>query len=202
MTSIEGLDWRPNLVVNSGPRSFYVIENPGGGVTDIVFYPKVLKAAWYGVHIGQVDRLTFFGSAETKIKGYFLDCRKGSKTLHQKEEMDFIPDPRKHLFIDRGIGHVFSGLVNVTVRVESIWYMSDNNPDYDLANDTLTFRVDEDPSKYPVVEVNDLPVPDEVLQYVLSQQQAAFASGQKKGFKTRTSIDGQVKYVKAQTNPN
>ena len=127
-TEIPGLEWRSNFVMQSGPRSYYVIENKGGGVTDIVYYPHEVKAEWYGLHIGQVDRLTFFGNQKTSIHGMFIDCRKESETLHKKIEMDFNPDPTKHLYIDRGIAHAISGLENVTVRVESIWFISDNNP--------------------------------------------------------------------------
>jgi dTDP-4-dehydrorhamnose 3,5-epimerase len=196
-TDIPGLEWRSNYVIQSGPRSYYVIENEGGGVTDVIYYPKEVKSEWYGLHIGQVDRLTFFGSPNTKIHGYFIDCRKKSeKADHKKYEMDFNPDPTRHLFIERGIAHTFDGLENVTVRVESIWYMSQDNPDYELANDTLVFRIDEEESKYPSVTINELPIPDEVLQYVLNRQQ----NGVKEGtitnkLITRTSLNGEQKRI-------
>ena len=64
-----------------------------------------------------------------------------------------------------------------------------------MANDTLVFRVDEDKTKYPSVSVNDLPVPDEVLQYVLSEQQKGIKDGKTSNIITRTSINGKQKRV-------
>ncbi len=195
-TAIDGLEWRANYVARSGPDSYYVIQNPGPGVTDILFYSEDIHESWYGVHIGQIDRITFLGDLDNTIRGTFLDCRFNSPTLHQKIELTFKPDPTKHLYISPGIAHAFSGLKNITVRNESIWFMAENNPDYDLANDTFTFRIDEDPSNFPCLVINRLPIPDEVLHYILSEQQQAIREGRHRSFSTRTLIGGDIKYVK------
>ncbi|WP_266171127.1 hypothetical protein [Dyella subtropica] len=125
------------------------------------------------LHVGQVDRLTFFGPADTLIRAFFVDCRRGSPTLHQRVDLTLHPDPRFHLVIERGIGHLLYNKSSVTVRNETLWYAALDNPDYDLSNDSMNFRVDDDPANWPVVDVNDLPLPDAVLQYVLSTQQRA-----------------------------
>lgn len=73
--------------------------------------------------------------------------------------------------------------------------MAENNEDYDLVNDHLSFRIDENPSNYPKLTINTLPVPDEVLRYVLTEQQKAILEGRTKGFSMRTLLRGEVKRI-------
>jgi hypothetical protein len=173
---MEGLEWRDNFVALQDDHMTYVIESPGGGATDILFYTDDDPEGWYGLHVGQVDRLTFLGNPTNVIYGSFIDCRSGSPTLHHRVDIRFHPDPTRQLFIDRGIAHHFAGMKNITVRVENLWFMSESNPDYDLSNDVITFRGDMDPKDFPVVTVNDLPVPEAVLKYVVKQQQGAIST--------------------------
>jgi dTDP-4-dehydrorhamnose 3,5-epimerase-like enzyme len=194
-TTIDGLEWHPNYFTTFDNDAYYIIETREGGIVEILFYANAQKATWFGVHTGQRDQLTFFGDPRARIHGTFLDCRKDSPTLHRKQKLSFKPDPTKHLFIDRGIAHAFSFPRNITVRVEPIWFMAENNEDYDLVNDHLSFRIDENPSNYPKLTINTLPVPDEVLRYVLTEQQKAILEGRTKGFSMRTLLRGEVKRI-------
>ncbi len=192
MLSLDGLEFRKNYLVQSGTNSYYVIENPSGGVTDILYYDQEYDDPWLGVHVGQVDRLTFFGADTTRIRAVFVDCREGSSTLHKKIEVIFSPDPCVHLIIPSGVAHAFSGMQHVTVRVESLWFMPDGeNQDYDMSNDSIAFHIDESRS-WPTIKANTLPVPDAVLKYVVAEQRKAVESGTINSFTGRAYIDGQL----------
>ncbi len=192
----EGLEWRPNLVASRSAYAVHLIENVGGGVVDIIHHIAAdTYTGWFSIHIGQVDRLTFFGDPNTLIQGSFIDCRDGSPTLHRRVDISFNADPNRHLFIDRGIGHILYHKTNITVRVEVLWYMSLCNPDYDFANDSINFRGDELPDRLPIVKVNDLPLPDDALQYVLTKQQQAVLSGGATPPATRVALQGTMRTI-------
>jgi len=79
--------------------------------------------------------------------------------------------------------------------VENTWFMANNNPDYDIANDSINFRGDDSPNDFPVVAVNDLPLPPEVQQYVIASQQRAIEAGTYNNFTNRVVIAGQSRKV-------
>jgi len=97
---------------------------------------------------------------------------------------------------DRGVAHNFVGVKNVTIRVENIWYMSEENLDYELANDSINFRADEDPNNFPTVRINDLPVPEEAFRYILAEQQRAIRDDRFGSFSTRGVLGGEQRRVR------
>ena len=112
----------------------------------------------FGIHIGQEDHLTFLGSSDKIIKLDLVDCRKGSKTLHQKDSIEFSPDPRRCLIIPNGVAHCFSGLENVyTINRPAVCV--DNWQAYDSANDVIDWPITN--TTYPVLDVTNKYVPQE-----------------------------------------
>ncbi len=181
ISPIEGLEWRENLVAqapkNDSGSHYYIIANTSSGISDVLFYPQDAQPVWFGLHVGQDDLLTFFGDPNIRILGQFVDCREGSRTLHRRVTLAFSPDPTRHLFIQRGIAHTFTGMANVTVRTESVYHMPEEgaSPDrssyYELSSDSTMFRGDDDPSTFPIVRPNPLPLPDAALSFILHRQQ-------------------------------
>jgi dTDP-4-dehydrorhamnose 3,5-epimerase len=180
-TRIDGLEWRENLVAQTPNDDrgshYYVIANTSSGISDILYYPYDEPPTWLGLHIGQDDMLTFLGDPNIQILGHFVDCRAGSRTLHRRVILQFSPNPTKHLFIHRGIAHTFTGIANVTVRTESAYFMpeedvsAEDSSYYELSSDSTMFRGDDDPSSFPTVHPNPLPLPDEALSFILHRQQ-------------------------------
>lgn len=180
-TRIEGLEWRENLIAQTTDdyrgSHYYVIANTSSGISDILYYLYDPPPTWLGFHIGQDDMLTFLGDPNIQIQGHFVDCKAGSPTLHRRVILQFSPDPTKHLFIHRGIAYTFTGMANVTVRTESAYFMpqegaSDEETSYyELSSDTTMFRGDDDPSSFPTVQPNPLPLPDAALSFILHRQQ-------------------------------
>jgi len=156
---IEGLEWQPNLIASHTESSIYHIKSDGG-VSDLLFHKTDETSDWFDLHVGQIDRLTFFGALDKTIFASFIDCRKDSPTQHRRLDISFNPDPMFNLHIDRGIAYKISNKKHITIRVENIWYMSEKTPDYDFTNDNIVFRGDEAPKTFPTVRVNELPMPD------------------------------------------
>lgn len=193
---IEGLNWCSNLIASQTDSSIHLIENIGSGVTEITHYYNADEySGWFAVHLGQIDKLTFFGDPSKNIRGAFIDCRKNSPTLHKRVDISFTPDPTKHIYIDRGIGHLFYHKTGVTIRVETLLYVSENNPDFNFVNDSINFRGDELIANLPVFQINELPLPSEVSEYILVQQQKSIIEGGFKQIASDIRLQGQTKRI-------
>ncbi|RAT01108.1 dTDP-4-dehydrorhamnose 3,5-epimerase [Bacillus cereus] len=195
-TDIEGLHFQKNLYnCSNDGKYFHVIASEGPGISDIVTHSDEFHYNHYGIHIAQVDRLTFFGDKSQKITGYFVDCRVNSPTLHKQVVLEFYPDPTKMLFIDRGIAHTFDGLENVLTRDEPIWYLSTGNEHYNIANDVVNVDRNEKLTDFPIVEVNKYPIPREAYEFTLKVQQHKMQDLQEFPNRFQIFIDGKKRYV-------
>ena len=149
----------------------------------------------YGIHVGQTDRLTFFGNPKTKIVGHFVDCRKNSPTLHKYAKLEFSPDPTRLLYIDRGIAHTFDGLENITTRDEPIWYLSHNNPDYNIANDVINVDRHSTLDNFPAIQVNAHKIPRVAYEFMLKLQHETLREMRRYPSRFPILIDGERRYV-------
>jgi hypothetical protein len=196
MTEIEGLHFETNLYTTSTDNGIYnVIASSGPGITDLVTHSPNFYYLHYGIHVGQVDRLTFFGEPNQRITGYFVDCRKDSPTLHKQVVLEFYPDPSKKLYIDRGIAHTFDGLENILTRDEPIWYMSIGNKDYNIANDVINVKRDTPLDRFPVVTTNEFPIPRKAYEFVLELQHLTMIELQHYPNRVPITINGEKRYV-------
>lgn len=174
-TSILGLCFEPNLVFElngfSGSFSTKLLSSPGPLVSDFVTHEPGFGYGTYGIHVGQDDRLTFMGSYR-RIHGYFVDCRRGSPTLHTKVELSFVPSLARRLVIPRGVAHTFDGLERVVTRDEPVWHAADDNLDWNIDNDLISIDRDTPLKAFPVVRPNEQRLPDSlhVFQSRLSQR--------------------------------
>jgi dTDP-4-dehydrorhamnose 3,5-epimerase len=167
---LQGLHWGKNYYVQTGKDSYTLIANRGPLITDMHFYTKD-STGHFMIQVGQIDRLTFLGDPSQEITATFVDCRKESKTFQKLVEIKFTSDPTRHLFIERGIAKMFSGMKNVTVRSEAIWFSSRDNADYKVGNDRILVPVNTPLHEFPAVTINKLPLPNEVLQLILKREQ-------------------------------
>jgi dTDP-4-dehydrorhamnose 3,5-epimerase len=168
-SSISGLYWEENETTKSSNKISFKRRHDSY-IVDFVTHDSEFRYSQYGIHIGQDDRLTFFGPTDQKIIGEFIDCRKGSPTLHQKERFEYFPSPTRRLVIGRGIAHTFDGLEDIVTIDEPHWFMSINNPDYNMGNDVVNFPRNIPEDKIPVVSINDYPIPKECYFYITNRQ--------------------------------
>ncbi|KPC98090.1 hypothetical protein LR69_03713 [Geobacillus sp. BCO2] len=169
-SDINGLYWGKNYYVQTGQESFTLVANPGPLISDMIYF-SIDSTDHFTIQVGQIDRFTFFGDPEQEITGLFVDCRKGSPTLHKKVELKFKPDPRKHLYIERGIAKMFTNMKNITVRSEPIWFSTNVNTEYNIGNDRLIVPRDTELENFPIVQINELPLPNRALQVILEREQ-------------------------------
>ncbi|MBB6449718.1 dTDP-4-dehydrorhamnose 3,5-epimerase [Geomicrobium halophilum] len=193
-TDIIGLHFEKNLSIGN---KFYthVIASSGPGISDFVTHSDAFHYTQYGIHIAQVDRLTFFGDPNQIITGHFVDCREGSPTLHKYVSIDYYPDPTKKLNIDRGIAHTFDGLENVLTRDEPIWYMSVGNSDYNMESDVINVPRELELNEFPEVTINKYPIPREAYEFVLGIQHKNMTELQEYPNRVLVNIDGEKRYV-------
>lgn len=194
-TQIDGLYWKKNFYVGTGVRSFTLVANKGPIVADILFFEDDTYYNEFSLQIGQINRYTFFGKESDVINAEFVDCRANSATLHQKVVMEFSPDPRKHLVIERGIATRFSGFKNTTVRSEPILYATTKENGYEVGNDRTIIL--KNSTEFPIVNTNKLPLPNEVLQFLLKKEQEVLQKSEKKShsYSYNTFVNGEMKRI-------
>ncbi len=199
---IDGLYFAANTVmpldVDPGWFDLKIASSAGPLVSDFVTHGPEFAYSTSGIHIGQDDRLTFFGPPDRIIDGYFIDCRAGSPTLHKRVHARFHASPARRLIIERGIAHTFDGLAGIVTRDEPLWYSAENNPHWNVNNDLVSvLRDGEEP---PVVEVNPHRLPDSLHEYMTRLSQAVL--GEPKAYSTRFKlrVGGTEQYVMFQEN--
>jgi len=178
-TSIEGLYWIRNYFVETTERSRIVLPNPGQGNFSIVYHAADFSDAphggyeIYGIHLGQVDVLTFLAADERVMKGHFVDCRRGSPTLHQAVTLEFKGTPERALVIDRGIAHIFDNLIGMVTVNQLKKYWDFANPDFNSSVDVYNVPRGTAPSDFPVLQVNRFEAPQWLCRFVNKTQRMA-----------------------------
>ncbi|MCX4783665.1 hypothetical protein [Streptomyces sp. NBC_01264] len=164
----------------------------GPGITDYVTHEKDFAYSTYGIHVGQDDRLTFFGEGQ-RITVHLIDCREDSPRLGDEITIHMAVSPYRVLIIPKGVAHTLDGLGGVVTRDEPVWY-ADRNPDWEPDNDLVSFL--RTAPTAPVVRTNrhELPVSAHLLvsrmsQATNSQVRGAYAS------RFRVSIGGRTTYA-------
>jgi hypothetical protein len=159
-TAIPGLRWIRNYYLRTSSRSRIVLQSPGQGNFTVVYHGSDFSDSshngyeLYGIHIGQVDVLTFLAADGRQMSGHFVDCRKDSPTLHQSVRLDFGGDPDRSLVIERGIAHIFDNLTGMVTLNQMRMYIDWGNPDFDPNIDVLNVPRDTLLEKFPVVRPN------------------------------------------------
>lgn len=194
---ISGLCFAPNQISQPSYCEGWFTEkvgsSPGPLISDFVTHGPEFEYSTLGIHVGQTDRLTFFGSSIRTILGHFVDCREGSDTLHNRLSISFSASARRKLIIPRGVAHTFDGLAGIVTRDEPEWFSSEQNPHWNVTNDLVSILRTE--TSFPVVTINELPLSDELHLYVARLQQTVLQDP--KSYMTRFELEiaGKRQYV-------
>ena len=199
---IEGLRFEENVcrAIDEGAGWFSskVASSPGPMVSDFVTHGEEFEYSTLGIHIGQDDRLTFFGDDSRQITGEFVDCREGSPTLHERVTATFAASPRRRLVIPRGVAHTFDNLQGIVTRDEPVWHASDDNPHWNVNNDLVSIL--REAPEFPVVTVNEHRMPDELHLYLTRLSQEVLGDPKAYSTRFRLKIGGVERYVMFQEN--
>ena len=192
---IEGAHFQPSctqtLSGENGTRRVVRISE-GPGIADYVTHEQDFQYSTFGIHVGQDDRLTFFGYGQ-QIRIHLIDCREDSTTFGWQVGATARASSERVLVIPRGVAHTFDNLAGVTTRDEPIWY-ADQNPDWNPDNDLISFSRRGDTAPAPRVNSSRLPVMAHLLLSRMSQKtneavRGAYAS------RYLTRIRGEGQYV-------
>lgn len=194
---IPGLEFSSNFVslLRESPAWFSkkVSSSQGPLVSDFVTHGPNFEYSTYGIHVGQDDRLTFFGPEDEVIAGHFIDCRKSSPTLHQKFSCTFHPSPHRKLIIPRGVAHTFDGLAGIVTRDEPVWYSGESNPHWNVNNDLISIlRTAEE---FPTIPVNNLKLTEELHTFMTQLSQAVLDKPRAYSTRFNLNIAGENRYV-------
>ena len=194
---IPGLEFQRNLVsqIKESDEWFSskVYSSPGPLISDYVTHGPEFEYSTLGIHVGQDDRLTFLGTGDEIITGYFVDCREGSPSLHKMVSCRFHASEYRRLIIPRGVAHTFDGLPGVVTRDEPIWYSGEANPHWNVNNDLIS--VLRSATEFPVIPTNEMKLPEAVHVYMSRLSQSVL--DQPKAYSTRfnLNINGEDQYV-------
>lgn len=176
---IDGLRWEPTTCIENGVGGSVVVPFPTTDLIHLVYHGNEPFAhGRYGLHYGLEDRLTFLGPSTTCAQGFFVDCRRGSPTLHRRVMVDFTPSSRRTLIIPCGVAHGFKGLEGVFTLNSFKAYLpppeqllTDQNP-WATGADIYNFSYDTCDEELPTVDTNPFPA-SPVFYEVLSEMQKA-----------------------------
>jgi len=160
MAEIDGLRWEANTCVDNGGGSF-VVPLPTTHLVHLVFHgEEPFSHGQYGIHRGLEDRLTFLGPATQRGRGYFLDCRRDSPTMHNRLEIEITPSAKQTLRVPCGVAHCFDGLEGVFTLNSFRAYLpppdvllTEANP-WSTGADIVNFPMDARDDELPIVDPN------------------------------------------------
>ena len=194
---IDGLRFEANSARSLTPLANWfdlkVNSSPGPLVSDFVTHGPEFEYSTLGIHVGQDDRLTFFGAPDRWIEGVFVDCRAGSPSLHRQVRWRFAPSPFRRLIIPRGVAHTFDGLAGITTRDEPVWYAAEDNPHWNVNNDLISVLRAE--TEFPQVQVNAHRLPEELHVYMTQLSQAVLDEPKPYSTRFKLRIGGEEQYV-------
>ncbi|MFF8556374.1 hypothetical protein ACF058_26515 [Streptomyces sp. NPDC015501] len=164
----------------------------GPGITDYVTHEQEFTYSTYGIHVGQDDRLTFFGEGQN-ISVHLIDCRNDVDRPGAEITIELTVSPYRVLIIPKGVAHTLDGLGGVVTRDEPVWY-ADANPHWEPDNDLISFPRTSDTA--PVVQTNRhrLPVSAHLLMSRMAQRTNAL-SHNAYAARYRVSIAGESTYA-------
>lgn len=195
--SISGLEFCENLVTSiAGAQSWFslkVCSSPGPLVSDFVTHGPEFEYSTLGIHVGQDDRLTFFGPSDAMITGHFVDCRAETATPHLAVSYTFNASARRRLVIPRGVAHTFDGLAGIVTRDEPVWYSGEGNPHWNVNNDLISIL--RTASDFPTVPTNEFKLSEELHAYMTRLSQAVLDSPRAYSTRFNLMIGGEEKYV-------
>lgn len=115
-----------------------------------------------GLHLGQIDQLTFIAIPPKQIQAHFIDCRAGSPSLRQVVRIRFLSSMRRRLVIPAGVAHTFQGIGNVLTRNDLVLYSSKDRDSWRIEDDLISMPVDIPLNEITPVVPNSLLVPMQV----------------------------------------
>lgn len=181
-TKIAGLYWKKNTFYQTSDSSRIVLPDAGQGIFTIVYHGADFSTSVhggyevYGCHLGQDDVLTFLAHDDRVMKGHFVDCRKGSPTLHQTCSLVFRSDPDRSLVIGRGIAHIFDNLVGMTTLNQMTMHYDIRNADFVRGTDVVNIPRDTLRHNFPELTVNRFRSPSWLCKLMVKKQRIDIAS--------------------------
>jgi dTDP-4-dehydrorhamnose 3,5-epimerase-like enzyme len=182
LDNINGLKWH-DACVEEGRNGSSVTWFPTTHLVHLVFHgDRPFRHTHYGIHLGFSDRLTFLGPSSRTLRGYFVDCRKDSPTLHERASIVFSPSTKRTLYIPCGVAHAFEGMEGIfTINSfdaslpEPSLLLTNESP-WATGADIQYFELDAKDSELPSVQENVFSA-SETFYDLLSEMQATTLGG-------------------------
>lgn len=105
-----------------------------------------------------------------RLSGHFVNCRKGSPTLHQSCSLSFKGNPDRSLVIGRGIAHIFDNLMGMTTINQMRMHFDIRNPDFIAGSDVFNILRGTPIDSFPVLRVNCFRSPRWLCNLMVKQQ--------------------------------
>lgn len=161
---ILGLRFVPNKLESDehGSRT-KILSDTGYTVGHLVTHARDFSyGSTIGLHLGQIDQLTFIAIPPKQILAHFIDCRADSPSLRRVVRIRFLSSMRRRLVIPAGVAHTFQGIGNVLTRNDLVLYSSKDGDGWRIEDDLISMPVDIPLNKITPVVPNSLLVPVQV----------------------------------------
>lgn len=190
---ISGLVFRPNgVVTDSAPGWTKIHSNTGYTIGHFVTHDALFTYGnQIGLHLGQIDQLTFVSETATTITGTFIDCRLGSETFGSRVELKFNTNINRKLIIPCGVAHSFANIGNVVTRNDLLLYSPSVEAIWKIEEDLVAMPLDIARDQVTPVEPYSLPLPRETAIMFYKLQTMLMRGGRSREFGTHNISDPQ-----------
>lgn len=150
----------------------------------------------YALHLGQYDRLSFYGKADAEpVAVHLYDCRENSPEYDRKLEIDVPADGSCVLAIPPGYAHWFERLGSVTTRNDySVLVPEDASSPWNPLEDNATFPVEDMHRSRPKTIANTIELPTSAQFLVSKAVSSSWRGGAtEQGVVTTAEIDGELR---------
>lgn len=178
---ILGLKFLPNEL-DQDPKSGWtkILSNTGYIVGHFVTHgPSFSYGKQIGLHVGQVDQLTFISTEPKNIVGTFIDFRHDSSTFGIRAKIEYSTSVMRKLIVPCGVAHTFSGIENVVTRNDLIIHSSSENSLWKIEDDLVGFPIDTDPTEADAIHVNTSVLPQGAAKVFYQLQSNVMRGGRR-----------------------
>lgn len=190
--NIFGLGFQRNSVRGSSAHGWTTVNsNTGYTVGHFVTHDDSFSYGnQIGLHLGQVDQLTFLSDTAKTIVGTFIDCRRNSETFGNRAELKFTASPYRKLIIPSGVAHSFSNISNVVTRNDLLLYSPSADASWSIEEDLVAMPLDIERHQLTPVEPYSLALPREAA-LMFYRLQTFLMRGGRGGDPGDTTISGE-----------
>ena len=175
-SKISGVELIKRVRMSNGGDSYVIPFATSRPFNLVVHGENHFEYGHYGIHLGQMDRLTFFSHDHKIITLKLVDFREESESYGLEETKTVIADGKHELVIPPGVAHTFSDLAGIATINNYEIFLPDaeawinGETDWDLGNDIVNVPLKYSNSPKPRFKSNQKRASNQLYDLIAMRQ--------------------------------